>query len=156
MRNVFLPFWSCCTCVSFDWPFVVYETRWEKENMCWNFYVISEQSWREHFSRRWWTTVPSGLFISCYSSSQWYIELRLIQTSCIWRVRLRQKCAVRKNRKIPISVETQASAAAARVKRRSSEANKVPLIVPQIWNIRAKSENSIDEKSLNWGCCLFT
>ena len=47
---------------------------------------------------------------------------RLIQTRCICRVQLRQKCAaVCKNRKFPISAETQPSAAAACIKRRLCE-----------------------------------
>ena len=47
---------------------------------------------------------------------------RLIQTRCICRVQLRQKCAaVCKNRKFPISAETQPSVAAACIKRRLCE-----------------------------------
>ena len=48
-------------------------------------------------------------------------RLRLIHTLCVWHMRLRQKCAVQKNRKFPISVETQPSATAACVKRSSCE-----------------------------------
>ena len=45
------------------------------------------------------------------------LSVRLIHTSCIWPMQLQQKCAVWKNRKFPISAETQLSAAASRVKR---------------------------------------
>ena len=55
-------------------------------------------------------------YFACgYLMSEW-LDYRLIQTSSDWRMLLRQKCAVQKNRKIPISAETQPSAAAACIK----------------------------------------
>ena len=51
-----------------------------------------------------------------YDQKMQFTFLRLIHTSCVWQVRLRQKCAVWKNRKNAISVEMQPSATAANIK----------------------------------------
>ena len=48
-------------------------------------------------------------------------RLRLIHTLWVWHMRLRQKCAVQKNRNIHISAETQLSAPATCIKCSSSE-----------------------------------
>ena len=70
--------------------------------------------------------------------------LRLIHTSCIWRVGLRQTVAVRKIRTIPISAETQLSAAAPQIKFSSCESPYSKFSPPPYsWHIASK-ENDLE------------